>query len=128
MTDPTGATAPSIAIEDIKEWRGQDILDAEGEKLGKLDEVYYDVETDRPAFAAVRSGTLSKHITLVPLDGATVGRDYVRVSTAKDRFKAAPSFSPDVELNAEEETKAYEFFGLEYAPGGLGGARRLAKH
>jgi hypothetical protein len=34
MTNPTGATAHSIAIEDIKEWRGQDILDAQGEKLG----------------------------------------------------------------------------------------------
>jgi uncharacterized protein YrrD len=118
----------TIAVEDLKDWCGEDVLDPTSDKLGKLDDVYYDVETDRPAFAAVRSGTLSKHLTLVPLDGATVGRDYVRVSTAKDRFKGAPSFAPDVELNADEETKAYEYYGLEYAPGGLGGARRLAKH
>ena len=96
--DATGATAPSITIEDIKEWRGQDVVDPQGEKLGKLDEVYYDTETDAPAFAAVKSGTLSKHLTLVPLAGATAGQSYVRVSVGKDRFKDAPSFEPDAEL------------------------------
>ena len=63
----------TIAVEDLKDWRGEDVLDPASDKLGKLDEIYYDVETDRPAFASVRSGTLSKHLTLVPLDGATVG-------------------------------------------------------
>jgi hypothetical protein len=118
----------TIAVEDIKEWRGQDVLDPQSEKLGKLDEVFYDTETDQPAFAAVKSGTLSKHLTLVPLGGATVGRDYVRVATPKDRFKAAPSFSPDVELSSGDEAESYKFYDLPYAPGGLGGARRLAKH
>jgi hypothetical protein len=118
----------TIAVEDLKDWRGEDVLDPASDKLGKLDDVYYDVETDRPAFASVRSGTLSKHLTLVPLDGATVGRDYVRVSTAKDRFKSAPSFSPDIEIAADEEAEAYKYYGLDYAPGGFGSARRLARH
>jgi PRC-barrel domain len=118
----------TIAVEDLKDWRGQDVLDPHSEKLGKLDEVYYDVETDRPAFAAVRSGTLSKHLTLVPLEGSTVARDYLRVTTGKDRFKSAPSFGTDIELSVEDEAKAYEFFGLPYASGGLGDARRLARH
>lgn len=118
----------TIAVEDLKDWCGEDVLDPASDKLGKLDDVYYDVETDRPAFAAVRSGTLSKHLTLVPLDGATVGRDYVRVATVKDRFKSAPSFSPDVELAADEEAQAFEYFGIAYSPGGLGSARRLARH
>jgi hypothetical protein len=118
----------TIAVEDLKDWRGEDVLDPHSDKLGKLDEVYYDVETDRPAFAAVRSGTLSKHLTLVPLDGATVGRDYLRVSTDKNRFKGAPSYTPDVELSGDDEAQAYGYFGLDYAPGGLNGARRRARH
>ena len=122
------ASVTTIAVEDVKEWRGQDVLDPHSEKLGKLDEVFYDTETDQPAFAAVKSGTLSKHLTLVPLGGATVGRDYLRVGTAKDRFKAAPSFDPAIELSAGDEAKAYEYFGLQYTPAGFGDARRLAKH
>ena len=116
-----------ITVEDIKEWRGNDVIDPQGEKLGKLDEVYYDTETDVPSFGAVKSGTLSKHITLVPLAAATVGRDHVRVTAGKDRFKNAPSLDPDAELSVDDEAGSYSYFGLDYRPAGQG-ARRLAKH
>jgi hypothetical protein len=125
MTDPTGTS--SIAIEDIKEWRGQDVIDLQGQKLGKLDEVYYDTETDVPAFGAVKSGVVGKHITLVPLAGASAGQSYIRVTTAKDQFKDAPSVDTDAELTAEDEASSYGHYGLEYRPGAAG-ARRLAKH
>jgi PRC-barrel domain len=124
---PSPTVIPGIVVEDIKEWRGQDVLDPDGEKLGKLEEIYYDAESDTPAFAAVKSGTFGKHITLVPLASATAGHDFVRVGTGKDRFKQAPSFDTDAELSADDETGAYGYYGLDYRPLG-GGARRLAKH
>jgi hypothetical protein len=127
MTDPTRATTSSVAIEDIKEWRGQDILDPQGQKLGKLDEVYYDTETDAPAFGAVKSGLVGKHVTLVPLAGASAGQSYIRVATPKEQFKDAPSIDTDVELTPEDEASSYGHFGLDYRPVGAG-ARRLAKH
>src|SRR4051794_21057750 len=127
MTDPTGATTSSVAIEDIKEWRGQAVLDPQGEKLGTLDEVYYDTESDAPAFGAVKSGLVGKHITLVPLAGASAGQSYIRVATAKEQFKDAPSIDTDVELTAEDEASSYGHFGLDYRPAGAG-TRRLAKH
>ena len=37
-----------IPVENITDWRGQDVLDVVGEKLGKLEEVYFDGETDLP--------------------------------------------------------------------------------
>jgi len=127
MTDPTGATADSIAIEDIKEWRGQDVIDSQGEKLGKLEDVYYDTESDAPAFGAIKSGLVGKHITLVPLAGATAGQSYLRVAIAKDRFKDAPSIDTDTELTSDVEADSYQHFGLDYRPVGAD-ARRLAKH
>jgi hypothetical protein len=127
MSDTTAPTEVMIVVEDIKEWRGQDVVDSRGQKLGKLDEVYYDTETDRPAFAAVKSGTLSKHLTLLPLAGATVGRDHLSVSADKDRLKGAPTFATDVDLSADDEREAYTFFGVDYRPVGAN-ARRLARH
>src|ERR1700754_2918240 len=126
MAVPTTPTTPIVA-EDLKSWQGSDVLDPGGEKLGKLDEVYYDTETDEPGFASVKSGTISKHVTLVPLHGATVGYDFLRVSTNKDVFKKAPSFDTDAELSGDDEASAYGYFGIEYASAGQGG-RRLAKH
>jgi PRC-barrel domain protein len=122
----TSATV-TIPIEDVKAWSGQDVLDPQDEKLGKLEEVFYDTETDTPAFAAIKSGTFGKHLTLVVLAGATAGRDYLRVTIDKQHFKQAPSFDPDSELTVENEASAYAHYGLEYAPAGQG-ARRLAKH
>jgi hypothetical protein len=116
-----------FAVEDIKEWRGQDVVDSGGDKLGKLEEVYYDTETDVPAFAAVKSGVLGKHVSLVPLAGASVGQSYVRVTAAKTEFKDAPSLDPDAELTLDDEAGSYRHYGLEYQPAGQG-ARRLAKH
>ena len=127
MTSPLRAATTAIAIEDVKEWRGEDIIDPQSEKLGKLEDVYYDTDTDAPAFAAVKSGLLGKHITLVPLAGATAGRSYVRVRADKDEFKGAPSFDPDAELSADDEAGTYRYFGLDYRPAAAG-ARRLAKH
>jgi PRC-barrel domain len=125
--NPPLASSTAITAEDIKQWRGQDVLDPQGEKLGKLDEVYYDTETDVPSFAAVKSGMLGKQITLVPLASATVGQDYVRVPAAKEQFKNAPSYSPDAELTTEDEAASYGYYELDYRPAGQG-ARRLAKH
>jgi uncharacterized protein YrrD len=115
-----------IPVENIADWRGQDVVDRKGDKLGKLEEVYFDGETDEPAFAAVKSGLVSKSITLVPLAGASVGHDYVRVDQAKGDVKKAPSFGTDSELTLNEEARVYRHYGLEYAPAGSG-ARRLAK-
>ena len=116
-----------FTVVDIKEWRGQDVVDAGGDKLGKLEEVYYDTETDLPAFGAVKSGTLSKKLTLVPLAGATVGQSHIRVTATKDDFKKAPSFDTDAELSSEDEVEIYGFYGIGYVPTGQD-ARRLAKH
>ena len=121
--DPDAA----ILIEDVKAWRGQDVLAADGDKLGKLEEVYYDTESDLPAFGAVKSGTFGKHVTLVPLAAATAGQDYLRIGIGKAAFKQAPSFDPAAELSAEDEQGVCGHFGLAYRPAGQG-ARRLAKH
>ena len=115
-----------IPVENITDWRGQDVLDAVGEKLGKHEEIYIDGESDAPVFAAVKSGRLNKSHTLVPLDKASVGRDYVRVDRAKGEFKKAPSFDTDIELTLDDEASTYRHYGLEYMPAGEG-ARRLAK-
>lgn len=127
MPTPADATAVAIEIEDVKEWRGQDVVDAHGDKLGKLDEVLYDTQTDLPAFAAVKSGTFGKHLTLVPLAGASAGRSHLRVAVAKSDLKGAPSFDPEAELTSADEEAAYAHFGMAYSPAGEG-ARRLAKH
>src|SRR3954451_8588134 len=95
--------ATQIPAENIADWKGKDVLDPDGEKLGKLEELYYDGETDMPSFVAVKTGLLGKKLTLVPLRGSSVGTDYVRVAWSKHDVKDAPDFGTDQELSADEE-------------------------
>src|SRR3954451_9553632 len=126
VNQPAAPPTSIIAAENLGDWRGQSVVDPDGEKVGSLEELFYDAETDLPTFIAVKSGLISKHLTLVPLAGATVGRDYVRVAHTKALIKNAPNHDTDVELTTEDETNAYSHYGLSYVPAGQG-ARRLAK-
>ena len=58
----------------IREWRGHDVVDAEGHKIGELEAVYVDTATDLPSFAMVKVGMPTRHrLVFVLLDHATVG-------------------------------------------------------
>ena len=59
--------------QNIAEWHGKDLVDRDGEKIGKLEDVYVDVETDEPMFGTVKEGSFGRHLTFVPLSGLTIG-------------------------------------------------------
>jgi PRC-barrel domain len=40
----------------IAEWQGKQLVDRDGEKIGKLEAVYVDVENDEPMFGTVKEG------------------------------------------------------------------------
>jgi PRC-barrel domain len=124
MTPPT--TTPVIPITNLAEWKGQDVVDRDGDKLGTLVHVMYDNEVDEPAFAAIKSGALGRRLTYVPLTGSTAGRRYVKVAGTKAGFKDAPSFPTDAELTVEDEGQVYQYFKLDYSPLSEG-VRRLAR-
>jgi PRC-barrel domain len=112
---------------DIREWRGHDVVDAEGHKIGELEAVYVDTRTDQPAFATVTVGMPTRHrLTFVPLDQAAVGPGYVRVGFDKKLVKDAPSIDTDGELPAEDEEAIFRHYGLTYQAGAAG-ERRLAR-
>jgi len=113
--------------ENVRDWRNHDVIDPEGHKIGQLEAVYVDTGTDQPAFATVRIGMLGRHrLAFVPLQGATVAPDKMRVAYSKGQVKDAFSIDTDGELAAEDEPGLFEHYGLPYQPG-LSGERRLAR-
>ena len=112
---------------DIREWRGHDVLDSGGHKVGALEAVYVDTGTDQPAFATVTVGLPTRRrLVFVPLTGATVGPGYLKITYSKRRVKDAPSIGTDAELPAAGEEAIFKHYDLAYQPGG-GGERRLAR-
>jgi len=104
-----------FAIEDIRDWRGHDVIDVDGKKIGELEAVYVDTSTDQPFFATVKIGLPSRHrLVFVPLAEATVGPGHVRVAFAKKQVKDAPSIDTDGELPAGDEEAVFGHYGLSY--------------
>src|SRR5690348_7802681 len=81
------------AAWNVAEWHGKMLVDRDGERIGKLQDVYVDVENDEPQFATVKEGLIGRHLTFVPLGGIKVGPDELQVAVTKEQVKAAPNIA-----------------------------------
>jgi hypothetical protein len=112
---------------DIREWRGYDVVDPDGHKIGELEAVYVDTSTDLPAFGTVKVGLPTRHrLVFVPLAQATVGPGYLKVTYDRKLVKDSPSIGTDGELPAEDEEAVFKHYGLTYQAGAAG-ERQLAR-
>jgi sporulation protein YlmC with PRC-barrel domain len=112
----------------VADWQGKALLDVNGEKIGKLEDVYVDVETDVPQFATVKEGFVGRHLTFVPLGGITVGPDEVRVAVTRDQVRDAPNIElKGEELSQAHESALYHHYGLNYVAPDIESGRRLAR-
>jgi sporulation protein YlmC with PRC-barrel domain len=100
-------------LQDVQTWRGMKMVDADGEKIGTIEDVFLDRQTGEPAWAAVKTGLFGLKHTLVPIrDAEVTGDEEVRVPLQKDQVKDAPRIDPDGELSPEDERRLWEHYGL----------------
>jgi stress response protein YsnF len=102
---------PHPDIDTALQWRGRTVVDRDGEKIGRFDELYLDSE-DRPAWAAVTTGLFGMRQTFVPLETAREDDDRLQVPFDGERVKEAPSVDPDEQLTPEQEDELYRHYGL----------------
>ncbi len=105
-------------VECIENWRGQDVLDATGEKAGSLGEVYYDNAAQEPILLSIKHGMLGRQVTLVPAAEAVLSRDYVRVPYSVDQINHAQSGQVDDELGPEQVAAVGDLFKLTLTSSG----------
>jgi uncharacterized protein (TIGR02271 family) len=106
-------TSPEMS--EISSWRGRVMVASDGEKIGKIDEIYLDEETGHPEWALVNTGLFGMKSNFVPLTGASPEGEEVRVDYTKDQVKEAPGVDPDGDLSQSEEADLYRHYGLEYS-------------
>ncbi|MFL5839234.1 MAG: PRC-barrel domain-containing protein [Thermoleophilaceae bacterium] len=109
------------------EWRGRTVVDRDGDKIGKLDEIYLDQRTDQPEWALVKTGPFGTRSTFVPLAGAAPAGASVQVDWDKSQVKDAPTIDADGELSQEDEAQLYRHYGLSYSDGTRGSGRSTGR-
>jgi uncharacterized protein (TIGR02271 family) len=103
-----------MQTDQVTAWRGRNAVDAEGSKIGTIEEIYLDADTDQPEWLAVKTGLFGSHISFVPIAEATEAGDGIRVPYAKAQVKDAPHADPDGQLSQQEEADLYRHYGRSY--------------
>ncbi len=107
-----------LNIDDIRSALGADVLDPAGEKIGELDEIYYDHTSGGPEWIRVKSGMINKSNHLVPLQGARHEGGKVVVAYPKDVIEETPEITDD-EISQETEDELYRRYNFQAGNAGL---------
>ena len=101
-------------------------FDVEGDKIGKVGQVYLNDETGDAEWITVHTGLFGTRESFAPLHGAQGGEDEVQLAVTKQQVKDAPHISADGSLEGTDVDALYQHYagytGREPAPGTAGDA------
>ena len=89
---------------------GRTAVDATGEKIGKIGQVYLDDQTGQPTWVTVSTGLLGARESFAPLFGACDQGDNVMLGVGKSHVKGAPNVEDDGHLEPREERALYDYY------------------
>src|SRR4051794_33492189 len=91
--------------------QGAGVHDSTGNRIGTVEEIFYDDTSGRPEWVGIGTGLLRTKRVLVPLEGATVRDDGLYVPYERDRVKGSPDIDSD-EISDATERELYAYYGL----------------
>lgn len=98
---------------------GADVIDATGDKVGSVGQVFLDDQTNQPSWITVNTGLFGTKETFIPLDGANLDGDVIRIGHEKGFIKDAPNVDADNgHLSPAEEQELYRYYNLEHGTAG----------
>ena len=109
-----------MQLDRPEQLRGATVVDIDGDKIGRVDEIYLGQDTNAPEWALVHTGLFGTRSTFVPLRDAQPVGDDLRVPFAKAQVKDAPAVEPGRELSPSQEAELYRHYGLADARGTAG--------
>lgn len=106
----------TATMEDVRVWQGRTVVDSQGDKIGRIEDVYFDEQTGQPEWALVNSGMFGTKHNFVPIaqQQQQAGQDTVKVPWTKSQVTGAPSISDDQELTIQEEQQLYDYYGIDW--------------
>ncbi len=100
------------------DWEGRTLKGRDGEKIGTIDALYVDHQTDRPEWALVNTGLFGSKSSFVPLAGASPSGEDVVVQVEAQQVKDAPQMETDDQLSEQQEAELFRHYGVEYTEQG----------
>ena len=104
-----------FTIEQARAALDGNVYTTDGEKIGKVGQIYLDDETNEPEWVTVTTGLFGTRESFVPLADAQLDGDRVVVPFDKNKIKDAPQIDSDSgQISPEEEGQLYRYYGKDY--------------
>ena len=86
--------------------------------LGTVEDVYADLRSGRPQWAAVKSGLFGADVSLIPLTSAECDDSALRIPYSAQEVKAAPHRAPGAVMSRKEEANLFRHYGASSGSAG----------
>lgn len=105
---------------DINDYKDATVYDSQGEKVGKVDDLFIDEETGQPEWVLVDTGMLSPTV-LVPVSPLNRSEQGFVAPYTKEQIESSPRADKDADtISQREERKLYDHYGIAYGTGSSG--------
>lgn len=105
-----------LSLQDIDNivLNGGIVVDAAGEKIGSVEQVFTSGDSGDPVFVTVRTGLFGMSESFAPLSGASLENSVIKVAFAKDKVKNGPRIESDRGVITEtQEQELYSYYGIQ---------------
>ncbi|MDX6302695.1 MAG: hypothetical protein QOF53_3909 [Nocardioidaceae bacterium] len=104
-----------LTEQNAREVIGTTAYSADGDKIGKVGQLFLDDQTGRPEFVTVNTGLFGNKETFIPVSDATFNGDRLTLPFGKDQVKDAPNVDAEGgHLDQSEERRLYDYYGMSY--------------
>jgi uncharacterized protein (TIGR02271 family) len=107
-----------MATYDVNALLSATAYGSDGNKIGKVEQVFLDDNTEEVTFVTVNTGLFGTKESFVPADGAQQDGDRLVLPYTKDVVKDAPNVDADQHLSPAEEEEIYRYYQMNYSGNG----------
>lgn len=113
MVSPLGQPHPgSMELNEALAWTGFRVDDVYGARVGTVQDIYVDHETDAPCWILVKMGRFSDAHALLPIRDAVAGNGHVWIPYEKDLIRRAPPVSAGMPISQALERALCVHYGV----------------
>src|ERR1700760_2978455 len=106
---------------------GLDVTGREDVTLGVVEDVYADIRTGRPQWAAIMSGLFGSDVSLVPLAGAEHDDCSLSVPYGTQEIRNAPHRASGIMMSRKEEDNLFRYYGFSGGSAGPSASKRAGR-
>jgi sporulation protein YlmC with PRC-barrel domain len=101
-----------ITLERVTALHGTDVYASDGEKVGEVEDIYFDEQTNKPIWLRLSHGFVGRKSGTVPAQKIAISPEGLTVPYTKDEINDAPDFDLD-ELTDEDEDRLYAHYRMD---------------